>query len=91
MDGIDSGDPVIGWGPRSGYVFQKGFVEFFCETKDVDELEKRLDMHGKGWVHLIASNYKVLKQLFALFSRVRLNQVNREKLEPTYLKVHETR
>ncbi|KAF4576332.1 hypothetical protein EYR36_001068 [Pleurotus pulmonarius] len=58
VDGIDSGDPIIGWGPRSGYVFQKGFVEFFCETKDVDGLEKRLDTRGKGWVHLIASNFK---------------------------------
>ncbi|KAF8643881.1 hypothetical protein AX16_008897 [Volvariella volvacea WC 439] len=58
VDGAKSEDPVLGWGPRGGYVFQKGFVEFFCERKDVDELQKRIDSRDLGWVHWFAGNNK---------------------------------
>jgi methylenetetrahydrofolate reductase (NADPH) len=33
-----SSDPVIGWGPDHGYVYQRAFVEFFCKTELVDSL-----------------------------------------------------
>ncbi|KAJ2782762.1 methylenetetrahydrofolate reductase 1 [Coemansia javaensis] len=29
LDGVPSADPVHGWGPRGGYVYQKAFVECF--------------------------------------------------------------
>ncbi|KAF9030677.1 methylenetetrahydrofolate reduct [Hymenopellis radicata] len=58
VDGASSDDEVFGWGPRCGFVFQKGFVEFFCEESDVDVIEKRVEDKGKGWVHWFAANSK---------------------------------
>ncbi len=59
VNGTSSSDKTVGWGPKGGYVFQKGFVEFFCEEKDVRPLQKNIEEHGKGWVHYFAGNYKV--------------------------------
>ncbi|KAF9014000.1 methylenetetrahydrofolate reductase-domain-containing protein [Cyathus striatus] len=58
VDGVPSSDPVVGWGPRAGYVFQKGFVEFFCTEADVDSIEKKIQDKGDGWVHWFAANSK---------------------------------
>ncbi|KAJ7928632.1 methylenetetrahydrofolate reductase-domain-containing protein [Mycena leptocephala] len=56
IDGASSSDEVVGWGPRAGYVFQKGFVEFFCTKADVDAMERRVRERGNGWVHWFAGN-----------------------------------
>ena len=56
VNGASSSDPVFGWGPRAGYVFQKCFVEFFCEEEDVEAIEKRVGARGAGWVHYFACN-----------------------------------
>ncbi|KAH9484119.1 Methylenetetrahydrofolate reductase 2 [Psilocybe cubensis] len=58
VDGTDSSDDVVGWGPRSGYVFQKCFVEFFCGLKEVEEIVKKIEEKGNGWVHYFAGDYK---------------------------------
>ncbi|PPQ75369.1 hypothetical protein CVT24_013152 [Panaeolus cyanescens] len=58
VDGVSSTDEVFGWGPRAGYIFQKGFVEFFCEERDVEKVINRIDDKGKGWVHYFAGNVK---------------------------------
>lgn len=58
VDGVSSSDEVLGWGPRSGYVFQKGFVEFFCTKDDVKAIERRVEERGKGWVHWFAGNFE---------------------------------
>ncbi|KAI4224921.1 MAG: hypothetical protein L6R40_008405 [Gallowayella cf. fulva] len=34
VDGLPSTDPIHGWGPAKGFVFQKPFVEFFCPLRD---------------------------------------------------------
>ncbi|KAL8997744.1 MAG: hypothetical protein Q9169_003073 [Polycauliona sp. 2 TL-2023] len=34
IDGLPSTDPIHGWGPAKGFVFQKPFVEFFCPASD---------------------------------------------------------
>ncbi|KAI4256852.1 MAG: hypothetical protein L6R42_005993 [Xanthoria sp. 1 TBL-2021] len=34
IDGLPSTDPIHGWGPAKGFVFQKPFVEFFCPAND---------------------------------------------------------
>ncbi|KAG5353107.1 hypothetical protein C0989_010311 [Termitomyces sp. Mn162] len=59
VDSASSADEVFGWGPRSGYVFQKGFVEFFCTVEDVDAIERRVEERGEGWVHWFAGDVKV--------------------------------
>ena len=30
VNGADSSDPILGWGPQNGYVYAKAYVEFFC-------------------------------------------------------------
>jgi methylenetetrahydrofolate reductase (NADPH) len=59
VDGTSSSDDVVGWGPKTGYVFQKGFVEFFASKNDVEELEAKIVSSGNGWVHYFASDDEV--------------------------------
>ena len=59
VDGASSSDDVFGWGPRSGFVFQKGFVEFFCNEDDIDVIEEQIEKKGKGWMHWFAANSRV--------------------------------
>lgn len=56
IDAAESQDPVVGWGPVGGYVFQKGFVEFFCAKEDMLLLEKKIASQDSTWVHWFASN-----------------------------------
>jgi len=58
VDGVESSDPVVGWGPTNGYVFQKSFVEFFCSEKDLKAIENKVGEKGEGWVHYYAANSK---------------------------------
>ncbi len=58
VDGALSSDSVVGWGPKGGYVFQKSFVEFFCEEKDVDLIEQRARQESAP-VHWLAGNNEV--------------------------------
>jgi len=55
VDGALSSDSVVGWGPKGGYVFQKSFVEFFCEEEDVNLIEQRA-REESGAVHWLAGN-----------------------------------
>ncbi|KAI1663057.1 MTHFR-domain-containing protein [Daldinia decipiens] len=42
VNGLRSSDPVFGWGPQQGFVFQKAFVEFFIPTADWKVLLEKL-------------------------------------------------
>lgn len=42
VNGVPSTDPVFGWGPKNGFVFQKPFVEFFIPSSDWESLRTRL-------------------------------------------------
>jgi len=59
VNGKSSEDQVLGWGPKAGYVFQKGFVEFFCDQNDVEKIEDLVQRSGQGWVHYFAANAEV--------------------------------
>ncbi|KAJ9098057.1 hypothetical protein QFC19_006492 [Naganishia cerealis] len=51
VDGARSDDPIHGFGPKGGYVFQKSFVEFFVPSrKEVEELAARIESAGEGGV-----------------------------------------
>ncbi|KAF2773992.1 methylenetetrahydrofolate reduct [Teratosphaeria nubilosa] len=39
VKGVRSTDPTFGWGPKSGFVFQKPFVEFFFSSADWKRLK----------------------------------------------------
>lgn len=55
IDATSSDDPIFGWGPRGGFVFQKAFVELFVSSKDwKEELRPQLEKH-KGRVSWFAS------------------------------------
>lgn len=47
VNGIKSSDPVFGWGPKNGLVFQKPFVEFFLPSADWAKLQPRLKAHDQ--------------------------------------------
>lgn len=34
VDGVSSSDPIFGWGPAGGFIFQKSFVELFIPSND---------------------------------------------------------
>lgn len=59
VNGASSSDEIVGWGPAAGYVFQKGFVEFFCEESDVTMIEEMIRKKGNDCVHYFAGNFKV--------------------------------
>ncbi|KAI2779534.1 MTHFR-domain-containing protein [Daldinia loculata] len=42
VNGLRSSDPVFGWGPQHGFVFQKAFVEFFIPSADWKVLVEKL-------------------------------------------------
>jgi len=43
VNGVPSTDPVFGWGPKNGFVFQKPFVEFFLPSSDWRRLRPKLE------------------------------------------------
>jgi methylenetetrahydrofolate reductase (NADPH) len=42
VNGVRSSDPIFGWGPKNGFVFQKAFVELFIPSSNWTSLHKRL-------------------------------------------------
>jgi methylenetetrahydrofolate reductase (NADPH) len=42
VNGLRSNDSTFGWGPPSGFVFQKAFVEFFISSSDWNALREKL-------------------------------------------------
>ncbi|KAL4244857.1 methylenetetrahydrofolate reductase family protein [Abortiporus biennis] len=58
VNGAESTNEVVGWGPKGGYVYQKCFVEFFVEESDVESIEKKVRDEGGGWVDYFAGNLK---------------------------------
>lgn len=42
-NGVRSSDPVLGWGPKGGWCFQKAFVEVFIPAADFGRLRAVLD------------------------------------------------
>lgn len=45
VNGVPSTDPVFGWGPKNGFVFQKPFVEFFIPNDEWRKLHSKLFEH----------------------------------------------
>ena len=53
VDGAPSTDPVHGWGPPHGYVYQKAYLEFFVSTHKLDELIARIEAHPQITYHAV--------------------------------------
>jgi methylenetetrahydrofolate reductase (NADPH) len=59
VNGVRSSDPIFGWGPKNGFVFQKAFVELFLPSKDWKALHAKLTSPSvAGEVGWYASNSK---------------------------------
>jgi hypothetical protein len=58
VDGLQSDNAIVGWGPAGGYVYQKSFVEFFASEQVVERLEKAVEK-AKGIVDFLAGNKMV--------------------------------
>ncbi|KUJ06282.1 methylenetetrahydrofolate reduct [Mollisia scopiformis] len=43
VDGVKSSDPVYGWGPRNGYVYQKAYLELLVPPNLIGELIARIE------------------------------------------------
>lgn len=43
VNGMKSTDPIYGWGPKNGFVFQKPFVEFFIPSAEWENLRGKFD------------------------------------------------
>lgn len=41
VNGVKSSDPVYGWGPHGGYVYQKAYLELLVSPSLIDELIRR--------------------------------------------------
>ena len=78
INGAPSTDDVVGWGPRGGYVYQKCFVEFFVEQKDVERIVKKIEEEGGGWVSYFAGNVKVGRPIFRSLNGYLLPRCARE-------------
>ena len=89
VDGLPSADEIFGWGPKSGWVFQKAFVEFFCDGTDAEAIEKLIDAEGKGWVHYFMANNKVTSRLSLSLWFIECSAI-REKFEAMYQRMVET-
>ena len=58
VNGAPSEDPVVGWGPTGGYVYQKAYLEFFTCQANVKALLKVLPQFPRVNYHIINSNGK---------------------------------
>lgn len=59
VNGAKSIDPIFGWGPQEGYVYQKAFVEFFSPEADAERIINKVESQGKGSVDYFAINLEV--------------------------------
>ena len=45
VDGAKSSDPVFGWGPKNGYVYQKAYLEVLIHPNLIDEVVNRMEQN----------------------------------------------
>ncbi|KAF9924302.1 hypothetical protein FBU30_005697 [Linnemannia zychae] len=55
VNGKPSTDPLVGWGPKGGYVYQKAFVELFVGPNEVAKLVNKLRA-SSPWITFFAAS-----------------------------------
>ncbi len=53
VNGKPSADPVVGWGFRNGYVYQKAYLEFFTSFSNLQPLLEALESYPRVNFHII--------------------------------------
>jgi len=64
VNGAKSEDPIYGWGPKGGYVYQKAFVEFFVSPENFEKLVKNIT--GNPWITYYALTKSVSIKSFCI-------------------------
>ncbi|KAF9402407.1 hypothetical protein BGX21_010193 [Mortierella sp. AD011] len=55
VNGKPSTDPLVGWGPKGGYVYQKGFLELFVGPNEVEAMIQKLRTVSP-WITFLAAS-----------------------------------
>ncbi|KAG0297739.1 hypothetical protein BGZ96_005161 [Linnemannia gamsii] len=55
VSGKSSTDPLVGWGPKGGYVYQKAFVELFVGPNEVAAMVQKLRT-SSPWITFFAAS-----------------------------------
>ncbi|KAF9129173.1 hypothetical protein BGW39_004403 [Mortierella sp. 14UC] len=55
VNGKPSTDPLVGWGPKGGYVYQKAFVELFIGPNEVGAMVEKLRT-SSPWITFFAAS-----------------------------------
>ncbi|KAK9761261.1 methylenetetrahydrofolate reductase (NAD(P)H) met13 [Basidiobolus ranarum] len=56
VNGVRSNDPVFGWGPKNGYVYQKAFLEFFTSPEELEKILVKFE--NNPYITFYAQNAK---------------------------------
>jgi hypothetical protein len=73
VNGAPSDDPVYGWGPQGGYVYQKAYLEFFTSRENVEILLMLLPRFPTINYHIV--DKKVMPSFIQVFFRVKDSSV----------------
>ncbi|KAF9187149.1 hypothetical protein BGZ51_001531 [Haplosporangium sp. Z 767] len=55
VNGKPSTDPLVGWGPKGGYVYQKAFLELFVGPDEVEAMVQKLRT-SSPWITFFAAS-----------------------------------
>lgn len=58
VNGAKSSDPVYGWGPKGGYVYQKAYIEFFIPASKLDELTTKIGKNSEVTYFAVKKNVR---------------------------------
>ena len=64
MNGAASEDPIVGWGPCGGYVYQKAYLEFFTCKSNVKALLRVLPNFPQVNFHIINISVSIPDYIF---------------------------
>ncbi|ODN02155.1 Methylenetetrahydrofolate reductase [Orchesella cincta] len=56
VNGVDSTDPVHGWGTQGGYIYKKAYLEFFVSGRRMQNLKHILTQYSQINYHIINKN-----------------------------------
>lgn len=60
VNGLQSNDPVFGWGYPNGYVYQKAYLEFFTSINNLPYLQEALKEFPNINYHIISKTVSIL-------------------------------
>lgn len=62
VDGIPSSDPVHGWGPKNGYIYQKAYLEFFVSPDMLETLIHKMADYPMLTFYAVNKNVRIVSK-----------------------------